>query len=354
MKVVVKTIKGQKTEIDCESTTLISDIKKIIEEKMEIEIENQKLIFKGKHLDDDKTLEELSIKDNDCFVLMVLKKKTIKTKEPNTNEENVVNAPVEETNPPANPFENPNIAPAQPQIPPQQVQPPSQLDPNNEILRGHAEKEEIIKDLVDMGFERVQVEQCLTAAFYNKEVAVNYLLNGIPQHILNEMTQPQAQTTQQPGQQTIQMSQQQLQTLQQLANSPAFVQIRQQAQNNPAIIPQFLTIMQQQNPSLYNLFMQNPQLLSALLTGNIQAQEQTNPTSLEGFQENLTGNEDEEEEDMSQNNPEHVVELSEEDYEAVQTLKEFGFSEQQCIEAYLICNKNRDWALNYLLDNQNN
>jgi len=35
-------------------------------------------------------------------------------------------------------------------------------------------------------------------------------------------------------------------------------------------------------------------------------------------------------------------------------LKEFGFSEQQCIEAYLICNKNRDWALNYLLDNQNN
>lgn len=40
-----------------------------------------------------------------------------------------------------------------------------------------------------MGFPRPQVEQCLMAAYYDKNVAVNYLLNGIPEHILNDQTQ---------------------------------------------------------------------------------------------------------------------------------------------------------------------
>lgn len=31
----------------------------------------------------------------------------------------------------------------------------------------------------------------------------------------------------------------------------------------------------------------------------------------------------------------------------------FGFLEQECIEAYLVCNKNLEMALNYLLDSKN-
>ena len=41
---------------------------------------------------------------------------------------------------------------------------------------------------MDMGFPRPLVEQCLTAAYYDKNTAVNYLLNGIPDYILNENT----------------------------------------------------------------------------------------------------------------------------------------------------------------------
>lgn len=354
MKVVIKTIKGQKSEIECESTTLISEIKSQIENKMEIEIENQKLIFKGKHLDDDKTLEELQIKDNDCFVLMVLKKKTIKVKEPKAEPE-ITETP--QVQPPPNPFaEEPNN---QALNPPPNPPPQQQVDPNNEIIQGHAHKEELIKDLVDMGFDRPQVEQCLTAAFYNKEMAVNYLLNGIPDHILEDIANPpQPGQNVQPGQQAIQMTQQQLQTLQQLANSPAFVQLRQQAQNNPAVIPQFLQILQQQNPSLYNLFVQNPQLLSALLTGNIQTQPNT-PSFTNPQGQNLPGQPlnnltDEDEEMEEEEGGENVVELSEEDFQAIESMKSFGFTEQQCIEAYLVCNKNQEMAINYLLDNQYN
>lgn len=42
---------------------------------MTVDPDHQKLIFKGKHLPNDKSLESLSIKNEDCFVLMILKKK---------------------------------------------------------------------------------------------------------------------------------------------------------------------------------------------------------------------------------------------------------------------------------------
>lgn len=44
----------------------------------------------------------------------------------------------------------------------------------------------MITELVDMGFDREQVKSCLSAAYYDKNVAVNYLLNGIPDYILND------------------------------------------------------------------------------------------------------------------------------------------------------------------------
>ena len=37
----------------------------------------------------------------------------------------------------------------------------------------------------------------------------------------------------------------------------------------------------------------------------------------------------------------------------VKKLMTLGFSEQQCIEAYLVCNKDSELAVNYLLDGGN-
>lgn len=38
----------------------------------------------------------------------------------------------------------------------------------------------------------------------------------------------------------------------------------------------------------------------------------------------------------------------------VNKLKALGFGEQQCIEAYLVCNKDQELAINFLLDNADN
>ena len=55
--------------------------------------------------------------------------------------------------------------------------PQAQLDPANEIVAGHQNKEAIVAELEGMGFDKPLIEQALAAAFYNKERAVDYLLN---------------------------------------------------------------------------------------------------------------------------------------------------------------------------------
>ena len=37
-----------------------------------------------------------------------------------------------------------------------------------------------------MGFSKEMVEECLVAAYFDKETALDYLLNGIPEDALEE------------------------------------------------------------------------------------------------------------------------------------------------------------------------
>lgn len=61
--------------------------------------------------------------------------------------------------------------------------------------------------------------------------------------------------------------------IQQLVSTPEFMAIREQARANPQIIPQLLAFLQQSNPQLYELFVQNPNLLVALIMGNVPGME---------------------------------------------------------------------------------
>ena len=71
----------------------------------------------------------------------------------------------------------------------------------------------------------------------------------------------------------MQLTQEQYQMIQQLVSTPEFMAIRQQARANPQIIPQLLQFLQQSNQELYNLFVQNPNLLVALIMGNVSGME---------------------------------------------------------------------------------
>jgi len=73
MKINVKTVKGETIPFEAEPSALISELKAQIQTRLNVEVVNQKLIFKGKHLEDAKSLADLNVKDEDCFILMVMK-----------------------------------------------------------------------------------------------------------------------------------------------------------------------------------------------------------------------------------------------------------------------------------------
>ena len=80
----------------------------------------------------------------------------------------------------------------------------------------------------------------------------------------------------------IAITQEQMILIQQLISSPAFVQLREQALTNPESLPSLLQMLQQNYPSLFALFNQNPQLLIAILAGNFDIVNQQNPDQIEG------------------------------------------------------------------------
>lgn len=73
MKVSIKTVKGEVIQVDVNEGTKISFLKEKVHEKFQHEPDCQKLIYRGKHLDDNKTIGEAEIKDGDAIIMMVQK-----------------------------------------------------------------------------------------------------------------------------------------------------------------------------------------------------------------------------------------------------------------------------------------
>lgn len=203
MKVTIKNVKGEMVELDCTPHTTVAALKEQIKEKNGHEVDTQKMIHRGKHLDDTKNLEELNIKDGDLIILMIQKKVVQKPPEPTPApapvQPTTTQAPTQTRTPPVNPPQSQPPVSGQPttQQPPAQPQEP--LDPNNEIVHGMQHMEEEIQELMLMGFDRDKIKQALQAAFFNKERAIEYLLSvissGNPSGHYTASTKPSSQHT---------------------------------------------------------------------------------------------------------------------------------------------------------------
>eukprot|EP01084_Bolivina_argentea_P310606 537517_1 len=164
--------------------------------------------------------------------------------------------------------------------------------------------EAVVADLVGMGFDKETVIKALRAANNNPDRAVEYLIGGIPntenQNKLNNIN---------GGGNDVQSKQ--------------HAMVAQLAQQNP----QLLTAIQQ-NPQALQQVLQDPnimqQLSGMMLLQDLQQQNQQQPPKSNG-----------------------VIQVTQDEKNAIERLKAMGYSKNQAVEAYMVCGKNEEMAANY-------
>ena len=157
MKLILKNLKQVEFEIQIESNSItVKALKKEIEKLYSFDSDQIKILFSGIILEDQKVLSEYNIIENSTIIIMNLKP----TK--NSNTENKT----------SNVNENKDITQNKMQV---QNNPKQDI---TEILKDNLKIQ--VDSLVDMGFERSQVEIAVKAANGRIDLAIDYLNNGIP------------------------------------------------------------------------------------------------------------------------------------------------------------------------------
>lgn len=268
------------------------------------------------------------------------------------------------TDPQKTPVQNPDTAPVNPPTQPAPMrtdsQPPQQPVPQPQEEALTPEQQTAVETVQAIGgWDKEEVITALKAAFWNADRAVEYLFNGIPVEALQQqmgmmgnphanMGQPQETPGQGMGGQGQEgdaglegIDEQMLQEIQQYISSPSFMELRVAAQQNPQILGQILEFLQTQNPRIYEFFKNRMSLFVQIMIGDI---------GQGGGQGGMPGQGVPGQ--QGQPNNQNVIRLSQTDADAIERLMGFGFEKYQCAEAYLACDKNEEWALNMLLDGQ--
>lgn len=251
--------------------------------------------------------------------------------------------------------------------------------------------ETAIREMEAMGFGRAEAEAALRAAYYNPDRAIEYLLNGIPEHIQQEQQQRQQQAqagqqaptsppaagtgttpaaAEQPSAEEVNLFDAAAQAAQGqgargagarggagagaglaglgagagagagagqgagavnmdfLRNSEHFQHLRRLVQQQPAMLEPILQQVAEGNPQLAQIISQNSEAFLQLLSEDINLGEQG------AGGETQPG----------------VINVTQEESDAIDRLCGLGFPRQRVIQAYFACNKNEELAANFLFD----
>ncbi|XP_030583344.1 UV excision repair protein RAD23 homolog B-like [Archocentrus centrarchus] len=217
--------------------------------------------------------------------------------------------------------------------------------------------ENLVSEIMSMGYEREQVVAALRASYNNPDRAVEYLLMGIPAGASDLLSQesvrqstpanPPTPAIEEPPQQPTAPSSRPVSDsqpatagggsgstgnpLEFLRNQPQFQQMRQIIQQNPALLPALLQQLGRDNPQLLQQITEHQERFVQMLneprggdTGGEGAEAQGSPHT-------------------------NYIQVTPQEKEAIERLKALGFPEGLVIQAYFACEKNENLAANFLL-----
>ncbi|XP_056369351.1 UV excision repair protein RAD23 homolog B isoform X2 [Oenanthe melanoleuca] len=305
MQITLKTLQQQTFRIDIDPEETVKALKEKIESergKDAFPVAGQKLIYAGKILNDETALKEYKIDEKNFVVVMVTKPKAAAGATQPSNATSTVGsttaaptavaapipvpAPVPAPVPPPPASDAVSCEPASVSAPkeekPEEKPPeapapvsPSSIDSTtgdtsrsnlfedaiSALVTGQS-YENMVTEIMSMGYEREQVIAALRASFNNPDRAVEYLLMGIPGDNQAVADPPQPPSTGASQSSAVAAAVATIPTttsslgghpLEFLRNQPQFQQMRQIIQQNPSLLPALLQQIGRENPQLLQL-----------------------------------------------------------------------------------------------------
>ncbi|XP_074850733.1 UV excision repair protein RAD23 homolog B isoform X1 [Carettochelys insculpta] len=413
MQITLKTLQQQTFKIDIDPEETVKALKEKIESEKgrdAFPVAGQKLIYAGKILNDDTALKEYKIDEKNFVVVMVTKPKAAAAPAPSpatTQQSNTTTAAVSSTTTAAAPAPAPLPVPAPAPAPaptptpastptapapaavasePAPVSVPKEEKPEEKpveaasvlsptstdstsgdtsrsnlfedatsaLVTGQS-YENMVTEIMSMGYEREQVIAALRASFNNPDRAVEYLLMGIPgdresqavadppQAASTGASQSSAAAAAAAATTTMTTSSSGGHPLEFLRNQPQFQQMRQIIQQNPNLLPALLQQIGRENPQLLQ-YSHAPQQISQHQEHFIQMLNE--PVQESGGPGGGGGSGGVAEAGSGQMN---YIQVTPQEKEAIERLKALGFPEGLVIQAYFACEKNENLAANFLL-----
>ncbi|XP_056092670.1 UV excision repair protein RAD23 homolog B [Rhinichthys klamathensis goyatoka] len=382
MQITLKTLQQQTFKIDIDAEETVKALKEKIENekgKDGFPVAGQKLIYAGKILNDDTALKEYKIDEKNFVVVMVAKPKaapasssssgsasssSVATATGSASSSSITTA----TTPTATP-ETPTSTPAKDDKPteekpagstaPSSTPASSDSSPNANIFEEATSAlvtgqsyENMVTEIMLMGYERDRVVAALRASFNNPDRAVEYLLTGIPAEgegsvgaadpvapvggaplVTSGLSSPSSTAPSQPS------TGSGANPLEFLRNQPQFLQMRQIIQQNPSLLP---ALLQQ-------IGRENPQLLQQISSHQEQFIQMLNEPVQEAGQAGSGGGAGGVAAGVAEAGGMNYIQVTPQEKEAIERLKALGFPEGLVIQAYFACEKNENLAANFLL-----
>ena len=321
MKLIIKNLKQVPHEVEVPSDAVtVKDLKVAIEQKHGFDSNQLKLLFNGVILDDTKTLASYNIKDE--FVIIMMNTK-IKPK----------NVPVPQPEQPK-PQEIPKTTAEVPK--PQETKPVEQPKP----VAPPKDYSKEVQTLVEMGFVKSEAEAAIKAAKGNVDIAVEFLYSGIPQNLPED---PVPGHEGQAGPRT---------QLQKIASI-----FKVLCSQDPSALERLLHTLQQASPETMNLIKENEEEFKNLLTQPLTQEDIQDFNEMQSMFSNVQGGQG-----AGMGGGSNVypgarpgtvqIRLTKEEGEAVKRLMDLGFTQSEVIQAYLACDKNEEYAANFLFENR--